>query len=634
MIKFCNVSFCYGEEDAKGGTDACIDGMSFEIRAGECVVLCGRSGAGKSTVLRLIDGLAPAFYEGTLHGSVTVAGREPIAMTPEQRVRTFGVVFQDPRSQFFMNSVQDEIAFSAENIGLAPRAVQEKVREAAALLNIEPLLCRTVDALSAGQKQRVAIAAALVLSPDILILDEPVSNLDAEGSRILIGLLAEIKRRGTTIVISEHRLHAFLEIADSFLHIEHGRVAHRWTAAEFARLPEDELRRFGFRYPGMAELPLRRKKIRAVERAVGAAGRTAGTMGTPLGALAAGVAGAAAASTGTMSPAAETVETPATASIIATASTETVRTAVEAAKAMTALTEKTTVSTKPVRTVVPMETATGQTAVLAEETATAAIKATRTTADAPAAGTAGAKAVLAESPEPAEKAREEMLPALCASNVTYLYKPVRAGVNGCGEKDREKDTAGLEPVCGIRNISLAFPHGSVTALTGENGAGKTTLCKVLCGLLRQKSGSVTLNGRELSCAERRRISYFVMQDADYQLYSDSIINELLLGREPSQDNKRRAEEALELFRLQEVRNRHPASLSGGEKQRVVIAAAYCSDAEVFVFDEPTSGMDGEGLLSMARWADMLAQAGKTVIIITHDELLADIACDYRIRLIR
>ena len=504
MITFCDVSFCYGEEDAEGGTDACIEGMSFEIRAGECVVLCGRSGAGKSTVLRLIDGLAPAFYEGTLHGSVTVAGREPAAMTPEQRVRTFGVVFQDPRSQFFMNSVQDEIAFSAENIGLAPRAVQEKVREAAALLNIEPLLCRTVDALSAGQKQRVAIAAALILSPDILILDEPVSNLDAEGSRILIELLAEIKRRGTTVIISEHRLHAFLEIADSFLHIEHGRVAHRWTAAEFARLPEDELRRFGFRYPGMAELPLRRKKIRAVERAVGAAGRTAETMRS----------------------------------------------------------------------------------------------------------------------------------ALCASNVTYLYKPVRDGGNGCGEKDREKNAAGLEPVCGIRNISLAFPHGSVTALTGENGAGKTTLCKVLCGLLRQKSGSVTLNGRELSCAERRRISYFVMQDADYQLYSDSVINELLLGREPSQDNKRRAEEALELFRLQEVRNRHPASLSGGEKQRVVIAAAYCSDAEVFAFDEPTSGMDGEGLLSMARWADILAQAGKTVIIITHDELLADIACDYRVRLIR
>lgn len=186
--------------------------------------------------------------------------------------------------------------------------------------------------------------------------------------------------------------------------------------------------------------------------------------------------------------------------------------------------------------------------------------------------------------------------------------------------------------CGIRNISLTFPQGSVTALTGKNGAGKTTLCKVLCGLLRQQSGCITLNGQKLSCAERRRMSYFVMQDADYQLYSDSVINELLLGRKPSQSIKNRAEEALELFRLQAVRNRHPASLSGGEKQRVVIAAAYCSEAQLFVFDEPTSGMDGEGLLSMAQWVDALAQAGKTVVIITHDELLSELACDYRIRM--
>ena len=92
-----------------------------------------------------------------------------------------------------------------------------------------------------------------------------------------------------------------------------------------------------------------------------------------------------------------------------------------------------------------------------------------------------------------------------------------------------------------------------------------------------------------------------------------------------------AEKALELFRLQAVRNWHPASLSGGEKQRVVIAAAYCSEAQLFVFDEPTSGMDGEGLLSMVQWVDALAQAGKTVVIITHDELLSEMACDYRIR---
>ena len=517
MITFCDVSFCYGEAElaAENRQDACIEGMSFDIRDGECVVLCGRSGAGKSTVLRLINGLAPAFYEGTLHGSVLVAGREPASMPPEQRVRTFGVVFQDPRSQFFMSNVQDEIAFSAENIGLEPMYVKEKVREAAALLNIEPLLCRTVDTLSAGQKQRVAIAAALILSPQILILDEPVSNLDADGIEILTGLLAEIKKRGTTIIISEHRLHTLLGIADSFLHIENGRAAHRWTAEEFCRLQEGELRQFGFRYPGMADLSLRTNHIRATE-VIGAAARAAA-----------------------------------------------------------------------------VETSTPDPAV--------------------------------KLPEAAKIEPDAVRSALCVSNVTYLYR------NGRYAECRGEDGSGRAMECGIRNISLTFPQGSITALTGKNGAGKTTLCKVLCGLLRQQSGCITLNGQKLSCAQRRRMSYFVMQDADYQLYSDSVINELLLGWKPSQNIKNRAEEALELFRLQAVRNRHPASLSGGEKQRVVIAAAYCSEAQLFVFDEPTSGMDGEGLLSMVQWVDALAQAGKTVVIITHDELLSEMACDYRIR---
>ena len=528
MITFCDVSFCYGEAELAAGNrqDACIEGMSFDIQDGECVVLCGRSGVGKSTVLRLINGLAPAFYEGTLHGSVLVAGREPASMPPDQRVRTFGVVFQDPRSQFFMNNVQDEIAFSAENIGLEPMSVKKSVREAAMLLNIEPLLYRTVDTLSAGQKQRVAIAAALILSPQILILDEPVSNLDADGIEILTGLLAEIKKRGTTIIISEHRLHTFLGIADSFLHIENGRATHRWTADEFCRLQEGELWQFGFRYPGMAELSLRTNHIRTTE-----------VIGQP--------------------ESAALKETPKNAAAVETSTPDPV----------------------------------------------------------------------AKLPKAAKIEPDASRAALCVSNVTYLYR------NGRYTECRGADGSSRAMECGVRNISLVFPQGSITALTGKNGAGKTTLCKVLCGLLRQQSGSITLNGQKLSCAQRRRISYFVMQDADYQLYSDSVINELLLGREPSQNIKKRAEEALELFRLQAVRNRHPASLSGGEKQRVVIAAAYCSEAQLFVFDEPTSGMDGEGLLSMVQWVDALAQAGKTVVIITHDELLSEMACDYQLKII-
>ncbi len=180
---------------------------------------------------------------------------------------------------------------------------------------------------------------------------------------------------------------------------------------------------------------------------------------------------------------------------------------------------------------------------------------------------------------------------------------------------------------GIDNVTLCFPQGSVTALTGENGAGKTTLCKVLCGLMRSKKGIVLFDGRRQSRSALRGASHFVMQDADYQLYTDSVGNELLLGKKVTEERKIRAFEALDAFGLRELKDRHPASLSGGQKQRVVLAAAYCSDARLIVLDEPTSGQDGDNLLKTAAWIRKLAQEGRTVIVITHDKLLQALICD-------
>ncbi len=107
-----------------------------------------------------------------------------------------------------------------------------------------------------------------------------------------------------------------------------------------------------------------------------------------------------------------------------------------------------------------------------------------------------------------------------------------------------------------------------------------------------------------------------MQDADYQLYADSVGNEIVLGK----------------ILNEELRDRHPASLSGGEKQRVTMAAAYCSRAELIVLDEPTSGLDGDGVLKVAAWVKKLAEAGKTVVIITHDQILSKLACDQVVEL--
>ena len=184
----------------------------------------------------------------------------------------------------------------------------------------------------------------------------------------------------------------------------------------------------------------------------------------------------------------------------------------------------------------------------------------------------------------------------------------------------------------MRGLDAEFPCGAVTVVAGPNGVGKTTLAKVLCGAVREQAGRVTFCGRPVARRERRRRGYFVMQDADYQLYAGSVADEVVLGRAVDDALKARAWEALEAFDLADLADRHPASLSGGQKQRVTLAAAYCSDADLVVLDEPTSGLDGRGVVQVAAWCRRLARAGKTVVVVTHDELLARMAGDRRIDL--
>ncbi|MDO5718613.1 MAG: ABC transporter ATP-binding protein [Tissierellia bacterium] len=464
MIRFQNLYFSYGEGNKSNKNN--IKNINLQIKQGESVLLCGRSGAGKSTLLRLMNGLAPEFYEGDLEGDIFVFDKEPYRISSEEKVKLFGVVFQDPRSQFFMKKVKDEIAFASENIGLNPDIIMKNIEDISKLLQIEDLLDRNVDELSSGQKQRVAIAAAISLKPKILILDEPISNLDKEGIDAVIQILNNIKEMGTTIVISEHRIKEFSSIVDRYIHISEGMISHIWTKKEFLNISNSKMKEYGFRYPNMR---------------------------------------------------------------------------IEKSNAM----------------------------------------------------------------------RKNSDIILSVENLEYSYRRTKKGVH---------------------QISVDIPKGSIVAISGDNGAGKTTLCKILCGLISQRHGEISFDKKRLSSRQRREISYFVMQDADYQLYSDSVGNELLLGKKITEKLKEKACESLKMFKLEDYIDSHPASLSSGEKQRVIITAAYCSDAEIYVFDEPTSGMDGEGLLSISRWFQMLADSGKIVIVITHDELLKSMICDFEIKM--
>lgn len=227
-----DVSFRYldgselaGQERTSSGAGGRVCGVSLDVAYGSCTVICGRSGDGKSTVLRLIDGLAGTFFPGEREGAVLVDGADVLDLSPRQRTEGMGVVMQDPRSQFFMGIVADEIAFSLENRGAAPNATVARVRIVAELCGVGRLLPERLTELSSGQKQRVALAAAIACRPRILVLDEPTSNLDAAGSEALVRILARLKDEGVAIVVSEHRLHRFLPVADEFVCMRSGRVA-------------------------------------------------------------------------------------------------------------------------------------------------------------------------------------------------------------------------------------------------------------------------------------------------------------------------------------------------------------------------------------------------------------------------
>ena len=173
---------------------------------------------------------------------------------------------------------------------------------------------------------------------------------------------------------------------------------------------------------------------------------------------------------------------------------------------------------------------------------------------------------------------------------------------------------------------LDLPRGRVTALVGPNGAGKSTLTRVLVGLERAK-GTIRLDGRALRAKERTRLGYVVMQDVHRQLFGAEVREELALGVPPEELTDGRVERTLADHGLADVADRHPMSLSGGQKQRLVIAAARMVDKEIYIFDEPSSGLDYRHLRSTARTIRDLAEADKVVVVVTHDEELLTACAD-------
>ncbi|MGW8060818.1 ABC transporter ATP-binding protein [Streptomyces ziwulingensis] len=210
MIRFEDVSVTYD-----GVAEPTVRGVDFEVPEGELVLLAGPSGVGKSTVLGAVSGLVPHFTGGTLSGRVTVAGRDTRTHKPRELADVVGTVGQDPLSHFVTDTVEDELAYGMESLGLAPDVMRRRVEETLDLLGLSGLRARPIATLSGGQQQRVAIGSVLTPHPEVLVLDEPTSALDpAAAEEVLAVLQRLVHDLGTTVLMAEHRLERVVQYAD------------------------------------------------------------------------------------------------------------------------------------------------------------------------------------------------------------------------------------------------------------------------------------------------------------------------------------------------------------------------------------------------------------------------------------
>ncbi|MFG3270935.1 ABC transporter ATP-binding protein [Streptomyces luteogriseus] len=210
MIRFEDVSVTYD-----GACEPTVRGVDFEVPEGELVLLAGPSGVGKSTVLGAVSGLVPHFTGGTLRGRVTVAGRDTRTHKPRELADVVGTVGQDPLSHFVTDTVEDELAYGMESLGLAPEVMRRRVEETLDLLGLAGLRDRPIATLSGGQQQRVAIGSVLTPHPSVLVLDEPTSALDpAAAEEVLAVLQRLVHDLGTTVLMAEHRLERVIQYAD------------------------------------------------------------------------------------------------------------------------------------------------------------------------------------------------------------------------------------------------------------------------------------------------------------------------------------------------------------------------------------------------------------------------------------
>ena len=218
MIQLEKVNYRYKDNEFLTIKDACLS-----IKIGELTVLTGRSGCGKSTIFRLINGLCPLFFEGEKSGNVYLDGKDISSLRICDISQIATSVFQTPENQFFTEDVLSDLVYACENYEINRQEIKQRLEEIVSMLSIDKIVDKKLSELSGGEKQKVAIAGALMLKTDILLLDEPSANLDYQSIILLAETLEKLKNSGYTILVIEHRLFYLEQLCDKLLVMEQGK---------------------------------------------------------------------------------------------------------------------------------------------------------------------------------------------------------------------------------------------------------------------------------------------------------------------------------------------------------------------------------------------------------------------------
>lgn len=449
MLRLNNVSYQYHEASESSN----VSEINLQVEGGRFVLLCGRSGSGKSTIIKLINSLIPNYYEnGKLQGDVFVEQMNTQESKVYEISRVVSSVFQNPRTQFFNVNTTSEILFYLENRGFDRSYMKERLKETAKLFKIEDLLNRDIFELSGGEKQIIAIAAAYASGTQIIVLDEPSSNLDEQRTREIGEILKKLKEAGKTIIISEHRFYYIKALIDDVYYLDGGQIKNKFSRDEFFALDSATRKGMGLR-------SIHFEPLRVTDNHI-------------------------------------------------------------------------------------------------------------------------------------HQGRKELV----------IEKIL------CKFKDQNRCLA-IE--------DRHFEYGKVIGIYGYNGVGKSTLIRLLMGLEKANEVSIRIGGKITSARKRLKESYLVMQDVNYQLFTDSVDTECSIGK-LEERTEQDVLKVLEKLNLLELKDRHPMSLSGGEKQRVAIASAILSGASIICFDEPTSGMDYDNMMRISDLIKQTIHEDMIIFMISHD----------------